>query len=240
MEAHARASRGGTPAAGASGEAALRDELSSLKLGALARRAAEMGVADDLVDEADDAAAIVQLIVAAAKVAAQDGDGAAEDGAEDGAEAGQLERTDTFTDTFSALVATWNEEDGAMPSPKVEAADAASLALLMRVLEIDPRDAAAVRELEVEVFSSAASRWVDATIAEVHLADASVDVRFVEPQRGQYFRRGVRVADASVFRCKARPQPAAAGGSLSRALSRTRSRTTSAGSPQLEPTRSRP
>jgi len=195
-----------------------------------------MGVADDLVDEADDAAAIVQLIVRAA----QDGDGAAEDGAEDGAEAGQLERTDTFTDNFSALVATWNEEDGAMPSPKVEAADAASLALLMRVLEIDPRDAAAVRELEVEVFSSAASRWVDATIAEVHLADASVDVRFAEPQRGQYFRRGVRVADASVFRCKARPQPAAAGGSLSRALSRTRSRTTSAGSPQLEPTRSRP
>ena len=110
----------------------------------------------------------------------------------------------------------------------------------MRVLEIDPRDAAAVRELEVEVFSSAASRWVDATIAEVHLADASVDVRFAAPQRGEYFRRGVRVADASVFRCKARLPAPAGGSSLSHTLSQTRSRTTSAGSPPLEPTRSRP
>ena len=60
-----------------------------------------------------------QLIVAAAKV--EDGDRADDNAMPEGAEAGELERTDTFTSNFSALVATWNEEDDAMPSPKVEA-----------------------------------------------------------------------------------------------------------------------
>ena len=98
---------------------AMRAELSSLKIGALARRATEMGVADDLVDEADDVEALVELIMAA-KVEDEDVYDDGDDNAMSEGEAGQLERTDTFTETFSALVATWREED--MPSPKVDAA----------------------------------------------------------------------------------------------------------------------